>query len=826
MSHNRQKTTSFNSDIINLLSKSAIIAMVLFMAGILALRPASAKKINATKTSAAIKPANMIAISATKLAQNPKIIMKASLAEISGDNIKGHDKAVLDWRTNNFTLNFDLPAHNRYEKLDLFLRIYPKDRPTSAAPIKISFNGAEPISIHGKARAFDTHIRLETRHIRTNGNIIQISFAPPFGQDCILPENGRWIIDLERSKLIASARPKNRDMQIAEIKKMLASPISAPRRVSIVAKGKNKLAYQALIAQSVSARMKFVPDFKLSGNADMKIIIGKNADISHLVNNKAMLNEKGAVVFVDSGIRPKLVLSAPREDQLLEIARAFLSYELPEFRRAAISLFDFYSSTPLKTNSVLDNGTYKLADIGQAVLTQSWRPKPAKVKFNVENPNHTYGKMTLRILSAKDINPKSRLSLSLNGQSLGYTRLNKSTKLVEYNIKQGQLKPVNNIVEIKPDIRPAGDDFSCETLSYIPTVLVSGKSKLKLTSNNHKKGLGMMAASGKPFDQDSVIILPAKNQRELLASLKILGWGAQKFGSAWAKADYLGKLPPENYRNKNILIIGARPILEKTLLKTAPNALGNTNRYYTGLAALYPSPYAKGRVIGIIGAQSSARFASAARKIANNDFWNRLDGSVVRWDNKNIIMAQTSVDLPEFAQKTQQDKPQSFTDMGKNTIAGIKSRFAKMFERKYEPVKTASNQQALPNSTVLRGSYPAKIKADKKPLFSFSDVGFNLPKINKPSIKLSDIKLPEWQGSNELRIAIKRKITDVKVWWKQDIISGSVGQKANKWFWDLAKRPALFVGVIVFLCLFIVALLSPMRSRIRPKRRRIGGKYF
>ncbi len=854
MSQYSHKNKSFQT----IFGKIVLLAFLLMLAALLALggQIAKAAPVQASVTAPLYR-------------KGPVHVLKAPLSAMAGK-----EEAILDWRTQNFTMNFDLPAHNFYEKLDLFLSVYPTGEVKKGTPIEISFNGGEPIPVYGQGSAFDAHISLDTSRIQLSGNTLIISYETPNGQKCLSRNNGQWIVDLGRSKLVATSRAKQRNMQIVEVERRLAHPMAAPHRVSILARGQNKTAYETLAAQAIGVRMKSVPEFKLTGGpTDMKIIIGTPSQIAPLVANTSLLSEKGAVVFLDQGRIPILVLSAPHEEQVLALVQAFAQHHLPAVRRTAISGFEFKSQPALQARKILNTGSYKMTEIGNPVLTTSWRPDATKIKFNITNPSQTTGNMTLKILSAKDINPKSRLSVSLNGQSLGYTRLNKPTKIVEFPIKAGLLKPTGNVMRLTPHIEPDAQDTSCEAMAYIPTVLISGKSKIHLKSTGLVKShdrnshdLRNFAASGAPFNKDATIVLPARGRKDKQAVLKFLAQSAQTFGPVWTNATYVTALPDENARTANLLVIAPQNAISPAFLETAPKAVLAKGRISGGIAALYPSPYQNGRIIGLITANTRGGFASALADMNNRDKWNRLSGSVSHWNHKDVLMAQTALmakaaNAPATA-KTAPIKTgglASFINRSKTALGSMRlPAFGQHSPKSPQPVKIASTAKTMPLSAgqavqhkilFLRGPIPVSAFMEKKSILSDMTDWFakmkashrlkasyrplkaktriNLEDMPKLELKKPKLKPLQISGANKLRVSTGRHIMAVQSWWKNDILRGRIGHKTTKWWKSVLHNPRVFFGLLVFLVFLLTAFLSPMRTKALEKtRKRPGSKYF
>ena len=205
--------------------------------------------------------ANAATVSGTTHRSNPTKIMKSNLAELSGTK-----DLVLDWQTQSYSINFNLPAHDWYEKLDLFISATPEGRVSKRTPLLISFNGSDPIALNGRGSRFDAHIRLETsrvfalpiirlpshtRHLRT--------------RSCLTGSHGKWNFDLSRSKLVATTRAKSRNLNISEIEpRLFTRDDNAKTGCHHCQRCTNKLTLEAILAQGIAQRTHALPSFQFT----------------------------------------------------------------------------------------------------------------------------------------------------------------------------------------------------------------------------------------------------------------------------------------------------------------------------------------------------------------------------------------------------------------------------------------------------------------------------------------------------------------------------------------------------------------------------------
>ena len=275
--------------------------------------------------------------------------------------------------------------------------------------------------------------------------------------------------------------------------------------------------------------------------------------------------------------------------------------------------------------------------------------------------------------------------------------------------------------------------------------------------------------------------------------------------------------PPKGNLDQNILVIGPNPITDTALFSAAPSALklalgknvlntpqnknarsdkfASNNAAQTfriaarqdqdrgarlqsgGLAALFPSPFADGRMIGVISSDRPEAFASSIKSITNNDYWNNLQGSVARWDKNTILMAQMAMPLPaSFRQPkavTTKEMPQ-FITAAKNWFTSLSSK----------PTTAISGQSSELQTTALEKT------------------SWNLPEINFSMPSMTTIKLRGQQTGR-----------DLKIWWGQASSQAFETKLVKQWWSDITHNRAAFVLLLVFFAFFVAALGSPMMSR-------------
>ena len=770
---------------------------------------------------------------------NPSRVLKANLADLSGNQ-----SVILDWRTQSNEITFNLPAHDWYENLDVFISATPEGNVSSRTPILLSFNGSAPIALNGRGSRFDAHIRLDTSRVRASGNTLTLTYQTPSDVNCLMKQHGKWIIDLQRSKLVTRTRAKQRNMSIAEIEPLLAHAMTTPGHVAILAKGSQKFALEAILAQGVAQRTHALPDFQFdSTRSDFTIIIGTNNQIKAQVKNKNLLNATSPSLFVDSGIKPTLILSAPNEDQVMLLARAFAAYHLPSKNRPDASIFDLLAGHKLTPRAILSAKSHQFSDIGDVSFSPEWRPQPAKLVFNVDNALTSEAILTLKLASGLGTNPQSRLNVSLNGQSLGYTKLDKKSKSVAFNIEAGQLQPSGNTLEFSPKLIINGQENMCASQNNLPSFMVSTQSKLRIYSKEKipLTDLSHLAANGSMFSADkgdTALVLTARSNRDRAATLYFLGFAARQFGSQWVDAKYSTSLPSPADLNKNILIIGPNTNFDAKIMAAAPKAVkfamggkgsqgqnlqttSRTERHASrnemqafrsaarttgvparinagGVASIFPSPYSNGKLIGIISSTRPSYFGPAMKALSTESYWNALEGSVSRWDKTAIIMAQTSTPLPDTF--FPQQKKTSLQARFENTKERLGSWFANINLR--QP-KQAQNTLAKPNIDQHR------LRGLANPIPTPRVKPENQPSTQSTSLNASSVTIPKFAN---VKAVMAQKYSNAKTMFSNRARGQDIAQSAIHWLGGLKNNRLAILLFVILAGFFLMARTSPKEA--------------
>ena len=695
------------------------------------------------------------------------------------DDIANVESGKIDWRSPSLDLYFDVPESDWIDDVELLISARPDGNVSPHMPIMVSFNGAKSVPIYAKGQAFDARITLNKGHIRPRRNKVTIRYHAPAAPHCLSEKTGAWNLDFAQSSVVVKARPKSRNFQIREFEDRFNMATAAPKTVSLVAKGTDAMTLQMLAAQGVGQRAKTLPDFKLTaGRSDMEIIIGRRDELRGSVTDKAILSDTGPRAALHQGRPMRLVLTGDTDAEVLYMAQTFASHSLPSTRRNQISAGEAEMQRSYDERSVRVTKTAKLNTLPGHVIGEDWGHTSRTHTFNVPDPAVSSGRVLLRLSNSVHVSEDSTVQVILNGESLGYTPLDRIRKSVAFNIPQGSLQATNNTLEILPALSPKDKTESCNYAATAPSFVLGEGSRIDLRKNDNSPmtELSRFAATGAPFStsqgEDTVIVMASSTAQNRAASLKILAQLAKVSGQSWTKASVAnaGDITSNfgaDYADKNVLILGPKTRAVDTLFKAGPKSLnaalkgetlGGGGIYQTasietfaaaseaetlklyaarqaeknrvmrgGVAALYPSPLSQTRLVGVISTSSGGSFKTAADQLLKDDHWNKLEGSVTRWNKSNVLMAQTAIpesgamrmarmrDLEvtpaaDFAAllfadvaKEARSVSTAATDKFAEIRASVKDRFSRPLQAKIVPPKTnerPTRQASLPVPTI------------------------------------------------------------------------------------------------------------------------------
>jgi len=618
---------------------------------------------------------------------------------------------TLDWRKPHLDFIFELPAANLTDSIELLISANPQTGVNPRAPLMVQFNNDDPVRLNVDGQGFDARITLDPKKARASRNIIRLSYNAEAGAACISPQDGGWDIDLSESKLAINSRAKRRALQFREIDSQLSTPGIAPRTVGLIANGKNATQFQALAAQGIGLRMESLPEFITDSRAsDFEVIMARRSELYQYISDERLIAGRGGAVIIPRGRPVKLIFTGDTDAEILSVIRSFAQRRLPSARRSITSLGEMSLQSPLRTSLVRLSETQNLKDIPAASNFSNWSGDdwasgPKTLRFDVTDPSAMTGEVLLRLASSKHVSDSSKLSVKLNGESLGTTVLDKRRKSVGFEIKAGTLRGKDNILTLMPDLSP-NDPSSCAN-TIGPNFHLGGGSKIVLKTDKASAAteLSRMTATAMPFSDDNgaqSYITMTGSTSDFNASLKVLARLAKTSGEGLIDADYTRSVNLSNIDQKHVLVIGPSNRLPNALIENAPRtftdalrgqvfegdnlisakteqfaSLDNTASFKIaaqrltqsrriregGVAALYPSQTSDAHIIGIFTNTPGQSYVASAGMISQNPYWSEIKGGVARWNEGSVLSTQIAQTVPGYKAPSgrQSTIPQSFS---------------------------------------------------------------------------------------------------------------------------------------------------------------------
>lgn len=602
------------------------------------------------------------------------------------DAITSQNESVLDWRSPNIDITFDMPGGDHARSLVLKLAATPQNGVSASTPLLISLNGSKPVPVHSEGYQFDAEIVLPQTRLRPRANHLTISYKTPSGADCLLPGHGQWTIDMARSSLVIKARGNARAYHIGEVEPRLSSPFTAPQDIAIIARGEPSLTYEAMAAQGIGLRMGSAPHISLSRrDAPFSIYIGTRADLSALNLKAPKLMSRSGPAMGLSQTRPmQLILTGDTDAQVTALARAFARHRLPVLGVESISLTQL-TVQPLLTHAPMRAGeTRSLSALGSTEFANVYRPKPARLFFHTEDTRQGPGQITLKLTRNAATASASRVDVNLNGQRLGYAVMDQASKTVGFDIAAGQLRPGRNEIAIAPKLEPVST--GCTAAGASPGVGIDPSSTVRLGAPPAAHSLSAFTAGGSLFVDgegiQTVVMLPAR-PGDRAAALRVLAMSAAQSGRVMSRAQYRGANAPLGSAAHIVAILPAGDIPEalrigapsafRTGLKRSTlslsegmspvNIAGMDERaafamaanspqqriQMGGLAAIYMLD--NGQNVLALSAAPGVRFDQVIPMLARPQHWAQLSGSVTRWNSNRVVSVQAGgINVPRAYQ--------------------------------------------------------------------------------------------------------------------------------------------------------------------------------
>jgi len=637
---------------------------------------------------AAISIAAPVYAAPSKTPQTRQEITQTRLAAM-----RGADVSRIDWRQPDMKLKFDLTEADWIDGIDLILSMTPNGNVSRRGPVLVSLNNSAPLKVHPYGQGFDARLRFDENFVRAKGNVITIRVPTPDGAPCLTSDHGGWDVNVKKSSIVVRTRAKSRNFFLREVSERLQNPTFTPKSVSILANGNQKNRLEMLVAQGIALQTPEIPNFKTtSGRSDLAVIAARRDQLHAHVSDKDILSDTGPKISVHKGRPMRLVITGDTDAEVLNAAKAFASHHLPAVRRRHASSGEINFQVPFFEQQTALSGKTRFGKLNQTVRAMDMSGTPNTLTFNVADPSVTRGNILLRLSKVKALADNSKVEVELNGQSLGFTTLDRRRKSVNFSIPEGALHGTGNTLKIIPELeqKPSVENFgkTCPTIYDEPSLFISDSSRIELSVNGTSpvSELSRLTANGGLFAGSSGanthIVLTSKAKSDFGASLELLAKLAKASGTGWTNATI--SRDAANTDNKNLLIIG--PHAARTgLLDDAPRGLSaalkgksstgemvrnfgdyekfaaadaaKTLQIYAaktrtknrigsgGVAAIYPDSQ---RLIGVFSSTPGRSFASVSQDLLKDDQWNNLSGSVSRWNSKTVLMAQTAIPAPNL----------------------------------------------------------------------------------------------------------------------------------------------------------------------------------
>lgn len=592
---------------------------------------------------------------------------KVTLADLSNTS-----EPRLDWRNPVYNLQFETPTSDWVERIDLYLKIHAEGRVNASAPIYVQFNNADPVPISSRGNSFEARLSLDISKVKAHRNTISIRYANE--STCLTPQDGAYSINMEDSLVVVKASTPSRAYYLRDVKDLMNSPMTAPKTIAINAVGSDKLTYEALAAQGLALNMPELPRFNLSSSlGDMQVHIGTRQNLSSVLRGSEIAKTSGPVIGIVNNAPLRMVITADNSAELRELMGQFATRALPAARRTYAHAGEFIWQSPMiMENAAVSKKTY-LHELGNLRFDRGLGNSSQLLEFDVDNPLSASGKAKIYFDRSTKITSDSKISVSLNGYDLGLVTLTKSRNSVNFDIPRGMLVGTDNQLIISPDLSPSDSTVTCGTKSVSPNVFVGSDSYISI--NSEKSGfngdLTRFAASGFPFSSDAgsqtAVVFSTKSNAERAAALRAYAQLGKVYGSGWnnAKVYSLSNMP--SGLTDNILLIGPHfdAGVPRGLANVSQGRLSEPRTIQTanlahptdikimrigtpvsgGIAAIYENPNNDKRLKAYLTVSRGQNFTRAMDQIVETKKWNKLQGSMSRWNGSTVEMTKTAFDI-------------------------------------------------------------------------------------------------------------------------------------------------------------------------------------
>ncbi|NNE57584.1 MAG: hypothetical protein HKN36_05710 [Hellea sp.] len=619
-------------------------------------------------------------------------LRKDETYKVELDALSHIDEPTLDWRNPAFDIPFEIPTSDWVEEIEVFLKVHAEGPTNRDEPIYIRFNQADPVAVFPRGSSFEARLSLDTSYVKSHRNVISVSYGDL--HRCVMPSDGAFSLDLSESLIVLEASTPSRPYYLRDLKQILASPLTAPKTVTLKTHGPKKLRYEALTAQGIALNIPSLPRFNLgSGPRDMEIHVGTRAELASILKGTAISRSDGPVIGITQNAPIRMVLTADNHDQLEKIVTAFATSEMPPSRRSFAHSGEFSWQPSFYVNNQPVHGKTPIYKLGNMRFDRGWGNNAQTISFDVDNPLAAEGTAKFHFQKGPYVSKDSTVSVALNGNDLGTVELKRKRNLAKFDLPRGMLKGTDNLLTVMPVLSPNDRGSNCSARTDLPGFAIEAKSYLNIKDDRSgfQGDLTRFAASGFPFANDdgqgTIIVFATDNLKDRAAALRAFAKLGEAYGSGWINAEFVFASDLPATPNKQILFIGPQTgksapkdltaAIEGRIAPPKTVQVASLDGYGTflmsvragepvrgGIAALYPPQGNETMMTGYITSARGRSFTRAVDTLVKRKNWNQLEGSLARWDKNGVAMSKTAFnyntdnrvdDADQIAEET--DKP-------------------------------------------------------------------------------------------------------------------------------------------------------------------------
>jgi len=621
--------------------------------------------------------------------QSPSALAASHLSKTTVGQLVGNEPTVLNWKTNNITIPFDLPGTVWVDKVELLISAQPTGELRHRRDLELRLNGSDPIILKAQGQRFDARVKLAQKHLRQTGNRLIISGIST-SSTCAGPNHAGWEINKDRSMIVFYGRERARDLNIGDLAQLWQQPGAKPSTLGLKVVGADKFRHEALLTQSMTLRSGKIPQLRtaFAGN-DVDIVVGLKPDVQRYMRRaqkpKYNPSSQGAQIILDKGRPPRLILTGDTPEQVRQSVDTFATHKLPITRRSQILPVEMSFQPIISNQRVSFEKTHKLSESGRLRPVGTWITPPLNFSFDTSYAAQKSGELILRLNGSETLSAESSLSIALNDRPLGKTKIDAKRKTIRLDIPEGYLIGADNKIVMTPDLRPSENVSSCDVANTPAgfSLGIGSKIAIKGDVDTDIHDVSNIAARNGPFafSKNVLVYSTATRNADRMATLRLMGHMAHISGSAWTHANFMSKTGQPLPKTDNILVVGPKTDSLAPLLTHAPKALRlalngqkiphipeeqvasvlrvaaldsteafklatssarqQAKRFASGLISIYDDPNSA-QTISLITAHPGGSFSTAANNLIKPKIWNDLSGSVAQWDSQSSQMIQTS----------------------------------------------------------------------------------------------------------------------------------------------------------------------------------------